>query len=213
MDKASMLIAEGSSYHERLITGDLTVTAEIAAAYLEPLVHVLSSRFPNLDDPHLIATAVEDALINYFDRPEQFDTEKGLSLFSYLRMAADGDLRNLLDKNKRAKRREIGPGHVELSEPSSEHLIEAIDEFDLETSIDVQNTRVWHMLAKLFKDTTDLELAVLIIEGIRSTSTFATVLGISDLPEPEQRIIVKRHKDRVIKTIKRNIDPSELRND
>lgn len=69
---------EGDEFHSRLLEGDITVTAEIANAYLVALVEILSKKFPQLDNPHLIPTAVEDALLNYFDRPEQFNPQKGI---------------------------------------------------------------------------------------------------------------------------------------
>jgi len=69
------------------------------------LVEDLSKRFPRLDDPHFVPTAVEDALLSYFDKPEQFDPQKGLSLFAYLRMSANGDI--LTEHEKSAIRKRV----------------------------------------------------------------------------------------------------------
>jgi hypothetical protein len=48
------------------------------------------------------------------------------------------------------------------------------------------------------------------MEGERRTRVYADVLEISDLPPKEQAQVVKRHKDRVKKTLQRNISRSGM---
>ncbi len=199
---------EGNEFHLRLLEDDLTVTAEIANVYLAPLVEVLSRRYSQLDNPHLIPTAVEDALLSYFDRPEQFDPQKGKNLFSYLRMSANGDLLNLLKKHQTDISKLNYEEFVELPLSESEYRVEP--DSTPEALVERQDSPILVQLADLFPNIVDREIVLLMMEGEKATHTFAEVLGILDMPVNEQRAIVKRNKDRIKKTIQRHIKPSDL---
>lgn len=201
---------EGDEFHSRLLEGDITVTAEIANAYLVALVEILSKKFPQLDNPHLIPTAVEDALLNYFDRPEQFNPQKGISLFAYLRMSANGDLLNLLAQHETDISNLNYEDFVELPLSESEYRVEPDNAPDV--LVERLDSSILEQLADLFPDAADQEVVGLLLEGERKTHAFAKVLGILDLPVAEQRVIVKRQKDRIKKTIQRHIKPSDLSN-
>lgn len=205
----SELKQAGYGLHERLLGGDPTVTAEIAERFMRPLVKKLSARYRRLDDPHLVSTAVEDALLSYFDRPEQYDPRR-LNLFSYLRMSADGDLRNMLKRRQKEVSRLISLEPVELGDPESEYTVEVADDFDLESLIIKRASLVWKRLAEILPDAIDQEIVLLIMDGVRATDSFADVLGITDLSPAEQAAEVKRHKDRIKKRLQRNLDLSEF---
>jgi DNA-directed RNA polymerase specialized sigma24 family protein len=199
--------ATGRRLHHRLLEGDVTSTAEIAELFMPIIIDRLNRRYPNLGDPHLIETAVEDALMNYFERPEQYDPAK-LSLAGYLRMSANGDLLNALKREKRRPKQESLEEYVELSNGSAEHGVK--DDFDLEATVFARQSPVWQRLADLLPDPIDQQIVLLMMEGIRDTSVFADVLRISDYPREEQARIVKRHKDRLKKKLQRNIKRSEV---
>jgi DNA-directed RNA polymerase specialized sigma24 family protein len=94
------LRALGQALHDRLRRGeDQRVTAEIAEAFLPLLVHYLKRKYPSHPDPHDLETAAEDALDNYWKRPEQYDPARS-SLLHYLCLSAEGDLWNLWRKRK-----------------------------------------------------------------------------------------------------------------
>ncbi|CAG0947698.1 hypothetical protein ANRL1_04440 [Anaerolineae bacterium] len=200
----------GNSLHQRLTTGDVTATAEIAETFLLLVTERLRKRYFHLDDPHLVDTVVEDALISYFNRPEQYDPMRS-SLVSYLRMSADGDIRNTLKKQKKNAVAASIDQVVELEDSVSEYQV--ADEFDLEAQVISNHSPVWQLLIELLPDKTDQEMALLMMENVRETEAFADVLGVSDRPQEEQAITVKRHKDRLKKTLQRAINPSELRYD
>lgn len=208
---AEGLKAEGNEFHSRLLEDDPTVTFDIANVYLLPLIEDLSQRFPQLDDPHLVPTAVEDALLGYFDKPEQFDPQKGISLFAYLRMSANGDILNLLKKHNTDISKLNFEEFVELPLSESEYRVEPDN--DLEALIGRQDSPILAQLADLFPNVVDQEIVMLMMEGERSTHIFAEVLDILNLPVVEQRAIVKRNKDRIKKTIQRHIKRSDLSND
>jgi DNA-directed RNA polymerase specialized sigma24 family protein len=208
--KSDPLEKMGKALHQRLLDGDATAPAEIAELFMPIIIGRLSRRYRNLDDPHLIDTAVEDALMSYFARPQQYDPSK-LSLAGYLRMSAKGDLLNLLKQETRTADRQTPIGYVELPSNHAEHGVEVEDDFDLEAFVFARRSPVWQLLSDLLPDPVDQEIVLLMMEGIRETSVYASVLSISDRPREEQARIVKRHKDRLKKKLQRNIEPSEVK--
>jgi hypothetical protein len=185
----------GRLLHERLIAGDELATAEIAELFMRPLVGKLTSLFPTVRDHHLISTAVEDAMLSYFARPAQFDPSK-LNLFKYLRMAARSDLLNSLRR----------PRIVELTAPASEHVLENIrDPADLDDAMMLDDSPLLREVNGLLTSPVDREFFALMADGERKTAEYARVLGISDRPAGEQATVVKRHKDRLKKSLQRKL--------
>ena len=84
-----VLKKEVQDLHTSIITGDITAQAKLAVLVLPILTKRLNSKFPTLFDPDLIDTAVTDALLNYFARPDYYQPDKQ-SLMSYLLMSARG---------------------------------------------------------------------------------------------------------------------------
>ena len=192
--------------HRRLLSGDLTASAEIAELLLPLIVHTLQGRYPRLHDPHLAETAADDAVLSYLRRPEQFDPSQ-LPLDRYLVMSARGDLLNLLRVN-----RSTGPVEtVELDHPDREYGEDIRDEsLGVEEQVLMQASPVWPLLAQLLPNPTDREMALLILENVRETTEYAHALGIDGRARDEQEAEVKRHKDRIKKVLRRHIRPSDL---
>jgi hypothetical protein len=199
----------GKALHQRLLNGDVTAPAEIAELFMPVIIGKLHRGYPALDDPHLVDTAVEDALMNYFARPEQYDPAK-LSLAGYLRMSANGDLLNLLKRAKKIQKQQSLSEYVELEDGSVEHGVKVQDDFDLEALVLAHHSPVWQMLSDLLPDPVDQEIVLMMMECVRETSAYASVLGISDCSPKEQAQVVKRHKDRIKRKLQRNIKRSEV---
>jgi hypothetical protein len=182
--------------HERIAGGDPTATAELAENTLDLLCTHLKCKFPALHDQDYIDDAAVEALMSYMKRPGQYDPhQRGLR--GFLEMAAEGDLRNILAKEQRRKKRDRRESRVEIGEiagkePSGEGMTE-----------DGEADAVTRTVAELFPDPVDQQLAVLVIDRERSTEKFAAILGIAHLPASEQQSIVKRHKDRIKGTLQR----------
>ena len=114
-------------------------------------------------------------------------------------MAARGDLSNRQAKEWRRKDRASGgqKNHVELGKsagnrsagPESQQIASA--------------AAVTETIRNLFPSEQDQKLAILVVEGVRATSSFAEVLGIADRPIDQQREIVKKQKDRIKKVLQR----------
>lgn len=199
----------GRVLHQRVLDGDVTASAEVAEIFMPLTISRLRRRYHTLDDPHLVDTAVEDALMNYFNRPQQYDPAK-ISLASYLYMSARGDLLNLIERGKRNTEHLRLVECVELDSSDTEHGVEIQDEFDLEALVLALNSPVWQRLSQLLPDPIDQEIVLLMMEGVRKTSVYADVLGISDRSAKKQATIVKRHKDRLKKKLQRNLKRSDL---
>ena len=91
-----------------------------------------------------------------------------------------------------------------------EHGVKVQDDFDLEALVFTRHSPIWQMLSNLLPDPVDQEIVLLMMEGVRETSTYASVLGISDRPSEEQAQVVKRYKDRIKRKLQRNIKRSEV---
>ncbi len=202
--------------HNNLLTGDPVASSIIADRIYPIVVNHLQLKYPKIDEA-LIISAASDAMINYIKRPAQYDPQKG-SLESYLKMSADGDLKNLLKSQKERSKKEIlsdpmlpelnnNKKVVELHEGSAELLTERgvvgqCASSNPETDL-VEKERDTS-LAKIFSNEIDRRLGNLVINGVRETTHYADVLNINALPISEQRLLVKRHKDRIKKCIERS---------
>jgi len=190
----------GERLHQRLLAGSLTASSETAELFLRPLIKSLTGEFKQPGDPHLIDSAVEDALINYFEHPEKFDPARS-SLFIYLRIRARTYLLNSL--SQRGNPNKV----VELREAETVQQVEEQNEPDAEASLVSRavQTEIMQQVQKYITDPLDLRIVALMVEGVRDTATYAEMLGISDHPLAEQRKTVKQHKDRIKKIIERKI--------
>lgn len=183
--------------HERLLAEDVTAPAELAEALLEPLLQWLSKKYPKLSDPDLLYDAVTDALISYIKHPAQFDPTRR-SLMGFLVMAAEGDLRNALAKEKRRRQRETSLEVVELGVAGGNIGVEVGN-----SETESEREKLRQALPRIFEDPKDLAIVELIISGERTTAAFVEVLQLRHLPVEQQRREVKRHKDRLKKRLER----------
>ena len=179
--------------HERLLSEDPTAPAELVEEALGPLTRFLEKKYPRLNDPTFVADAVTDAVIEYLKKPGRFDpTRRGL--FGYLKMAAERDLQNALDKHQR---RDQGAEDVEVAAAAGKIVVEPPD---VVAELHIQDVRKG--VDGLFGDVKDRQMVEFILNGERSTEAFAVVLGLEGLPIGKQRSEVKRHKDRLKKRLK-----------
>lgn len=188
--------------HGQLGTDDPVAPSRFAAAFLDPLAEWLLRSNARID-PHLCETAAEDAIISMLRSPGQYEPTRG-SLDGYLRMAARGDLRNLLEKERRhsLRRAELPP--VELFDGGRNEEYE--EEFDAVETFDADASEllmiVQERIERAFTPQEQRALQLL-IDGERKTTVFAEALGIAHLPELEQRREVKLAKDRIKKRLQR----------
>ena len=180
-----------------MLSNDPTAPAELSEVTLRPLVTRLRKTYPRLPDPALIDSAVVDALISYIKNPGQYDPGKK-DLLSYLVMSSKGDLKNLLAKQKRRKKREILIENVDNCGSNRE----LINDRGIVGEIELKEMK--GEITDIFDNTLDRSLVELILSGERNVAEFSRLLGIDNLPIEEQRRIVKRHKDRIKKRLERH---------
>lgn len=192
----------GEELHHRLLARkDNLVNAEIAELFLPPLAQALTRRFPRLPDPHQTATFAINSLLAYIAHPEKFDPAKG-SLLGYLYLDASRDLLNFLERQKK---------FVELHISLTEYETQAIETENPETRLLAKSSPLVERALARLDNPTDRKLAALMMDGVRETAVFAAVLGVADRPQREQEKIVKRHKDRLKKTLQRSLRRSRSR--
>jgi hypothetical protein len=197
----------GEDLHQRLVGGDPTASSQIAEEFLPFVIAKLQNKYPNLDDPHLVAMAADDATLNYLDRPSQYDP-KQLPLDRYLLMSAENDLLNSL-RGLRISGLPKKIQVVELDVSEWEYEIED-DSLSVEDQVHILTSPIWSLLETLLPHATDRRMASLMLEGVHSTKEYAALLGITDMPKEEQEAEVKRHKDRIKKMLQRHIHRSDL---
>jgi len=182
--------------HHRLVNGDETASAEVFERYLTPLIEELCRYYQSVAnrDRTLISDAVTEALFNYVEQPSNYDPSRA-SLRGYLKMSADGDLRNLLEKEKRREKpKESLDKIVELrgGVRKRNQTGKALEGKEIEAHIE-----------EIVSDEADREVVEMMLDGVRKTERYAEVLGIDHLPIEEQRTKVKRAKDRLKKKLQR----------
>lgn len=190
--------------HQEILEGtNPTAFAQLSEFALPHLISFLQHEFRQVE-PHLPETAAIDSLLTYYQAPQKYDPER-VSLFAYLRMAARHDLLNALDKNKRQKR----PLH-NIDEPTIQaQLLEDDAELvALSTWLDTADLAEQELLHRFEAnlDSTDRQLFLLMLNGVRETEPYAEILQVSDLTLPEQRREVKRTKDRLTKSFSRFVN-------
>lgn len=200
-DDAVHHATQEAELHRRLLAQDPTAPNDAALYWLRRLYAALHRRNPTVSDSHLLEEAAETALLEYFKNPGRYDSTR-LSLLSYLLMAADRDLKNLLQREGRHRARLVP------LDPVAHDTLARNDEQDEDDEIalppGVTREQVLQALWDKVQDPRDQEvLRLMVIEEERRTEVFARVLGVTHLPWEAQRREVKRVKDRLHKVIRR----------
>ena len=196
--------------HKKILESIPIAPALFAETALPVIQSYLRKKFPHTS-PELIASASADAILTHLKFPARYDSSKS-KLTNYLNMIAFRDLANQLDKENRRRAKEIpftviSSKFVELYDGDSE--LQTTDPI-LITPIETMTPEILLLenekeeeLAKIFPDFIHLEVAKMVIDGIRETSHFANVMGISHLEQSAQRTLVKQCKDMVKKRLER----------
>jgi len=96
----------GATLRACLLAGDTTASNDVVTAYLDDLADWLEKIHEQAQSDDCL-TAAEDAILAFIKNPMSYDPEKK-SLRNYLRMSADGDMKNLLKKERRHSARRVG---------------------------------------------------------------------------------------------------------
>jgi hypothetical protein len=102
---------KGRNLRARLLAGDTTASNDVAIAYLDDLADWLEKQYYE-QHPNDCLTAAQDAIVAFIKNPKSWRPDKK-TLRGYLRMSADGDMKNLLEKERRHSEHRV---NLELSE-------------------------------------------------------------------------------------------------
>ena len=183
-------------YH-RLCAGDPVAPSEFCERYLPRLMSDRRWVLPGIHDEHMIEDAAIEAVLSFIRHPDRYDPAQ-LEIMSYLRMAARGDLINLLKKETRHADRRAPIDAVELQPPARNDEHDAPD-----LPGNVSQELLMRRLREALPDPRDHEAVRLMLDGVRETGAYTRVYGLGNLSLEEQRRQVKRHKDRLDKVMKR----------
>jgi Sigma-70 region 2 len=188
--------------HQRLLDRDPTASADLAAAFLEPLIRWLGEHNPTIHSD-LLDEAAAEAILALIRNPASYQPQRG-GLETYLRMSAQGDLRNLL---RREARHHCGrdPRDVALLADDGKCMGRE-DDPALGLMIEEEMTLTEGNVPDVVRaGLTEVEARVLdlMLCRERRTSAYAEVCGYTEHPPEEQRRLVKQMKDRLKMRIKR----------
>jgi RNA polymerase sigma-70 factor (ECF subfamily) len=189
--------------YRQLVDGDPTAPSDLAVAFLDPLIDWLTehNRAIPLD---LINQAAEDAILALIRNPASYRPQKG-SLEAYLRMSAQADLRNLLQRETRYRNRHERLEVVELSQERGKYLGRTDDPSLALRIEEEQMSMTGERAGRVLTGLTEEEARVweLMEDGERRHACYAEACGITDRPLEEQRRHVKQVKDRLKKRSQR----------
>jgi hypothetical protein len=185
--------------HQRLLAGERTASSDIATTYLAALVNWLTRQNREVDSS-LVEQAADEALLSLICDPSIYDPAKK-TLFGYLRMAASGDLKNLIRKEMKHQIGRKSLKSVELSPHAGKYLGREEDPSFASAVRDEQKAAKEQVEASMRDGWTEFEARVwqLMRSGERRTAVYAKEMGIAHLPFPEQKKEVKRMKERLQK--------------
>jgi RNA polymerase sigma factor (sigma-70 family) len=196
---------EEQTLHRRLVEKDPTAPSDLAVAYYEPLICWLVKTNSRKVSREICVEAAGDAIVGLMKSPQSYKPDRGKSLFAYLQMSAQGDLRNCLQREKKHRASSVSLESVELSHGAGKYLgLDDDPSVSLQIREEVEQVER-RVLAPVRHGLTERELQALqlLLQGERRTKAVAQALGIDHLSKVQQEAGVKRFKDKMKIRIKR----------
>jgi hypothetical protein len=202
-----MTTQQGGALHQAALQrpnaeGNPPASQEAALSLLAPLAAELQRKFPAAD-AHLVWDGVADALRDHLQKPRVFDASRGIPLERFLARAAWRNVADLLRREASRKRRETEAAEsfnklVALGHPAANIIW---------NEENILNDATQAALEMALADPADRKVLQLMAMGERRTAVFAGAMGLSHLSAEQQRLEVKRAKDRIRKALQRHKPP------
>jgi RNA polymerase sigma-70 factor (ECF subfamily) len=177
--------------HQRVLAADPIAPADLCAHLVEPLISAIQHDL-GCDAEYARDSAI-DALFDYLNSPAAYKQEKGRLCTFLVQVAKHKAIDRIRARSAQARReREFG-SLVEVREPAPNE--------QMERSAEAQE--LWQRIEQVVQDDRDRLALALILDGERSTETIAEALGVQGLTTLERQREVKRHRDRLLKTLER----------
>jgi hypothetical protein len=189
--------------HQRLLESDPVAPSDLAAALLEALILWLRQHNPRVD-PHLCGEAAEEAILSLIHNPASYRPD-ALDPLAYLRMSAQRDLQNLLQREHKHQKQCRLLDCVEHSSDVRKYLGRDDDPSLPVQIVEQRQAQLDSIPLPVRQNLTEAEARVLplLLRKERKTAAYAEALGITHLSPADQRKEVKRVKDRLAKRLKR----------
>jgi hypothetical protein len=173
--------------HQRVLEHDAHALEETAAMLMPLLCRRLQRGFPRVPDEWII-DGVEDAVLEYLWRPERYDVDRGVSLVTFLEIAARCNLIDVMRADERRRHREASYARTASTVVTP---VDSLDRWQLRAAVS----------ALLRTASNDREHAALRlwITGERRIEPLAAALGLSWTPPIDRQRAVKQFKDRCLK--------------
>jgi len=190
--------------HQRLLSGDPTASLDAADLLLDPLVSRLRAKWPSQNYIDACHDAATEVIVIYLQAPRRYDPARS-ALLTWLTMQAHGDLLNAYaSSQKKFERDWIVESDLSRNDPDSDDAaVQLGDQMAWLDAVPVLDaSRVLVSVRAAFPEERDRQLIWLMyIDGVHSTD--AEVLDLMHLPPLERAAAVKRHKDRVMRHLRR----------
>ena len=187
--------------HRRILAKDPTAPSDLAVAYLTPLIRWLSTRHRKTPEDFR-DQAAEDAILALCKNPASYDSNRRMTLFGYLKMAAHRDLLNLLRKESRHQKNRQP---VELSLLDGKYSKDHADpsfSLRIREEADMATAKILPVVL-LGLSAAEKRVLELMLSGEKKTAVLAQAYGIGDLPKEERKRQIKRLTDKLKKRIQR----------
>src|SRR5262249_3024741 len=148
-------------------------TADFAAVYVDVIAEHLAAWHPEVAEDFVL-TAAGEAVLAVLCKPELYDPTRR-PLFEYLCMAAQGDLRNALERERRHRHEQIPSDDVADGFVAGNYLGR-----DDDPALPLELAEDEALLEQLLADFTETERAVLQLmrDGERRTEAFVPLLDL-----------------------------------
>jgi hypothetical protein len=189
--------------HRALLARDPTAPEAVGRAVLEPLADETERQFRHVS-ADIAEQAALDAVWEYLRRPEHCQATTAAGVVAYLRGVARKKVLDELRRERRRHAREERWGQQTAGQVEREavELRDAATTMEQDEDTAALEARRTEVLGALDSET-DRRLLELKLSGERKTGAFAKILAITHLPMAEQQKIVKQHKDRIDKIVRR----------
>ena len=202
---------KGFALHRRLVERDPLAIQEFWLLYFDRLTNYATSRiFDTVTREDVGNTLAMHVITAMLDRPERFDPTKGKSLYGYLMMDLKGDIKNYIARVTKEPRQirldapisgdddDVGNqdlgGNLASGEPGPEEIAESAE----------SQARVNAIRERVVETNEEgIVFDLQYVAGERTTDAFAGPLGITELPQTEQVLVVQKLKDRLAKRLRR----------
>jgi RNA polymerase sigma-70 factor (ECF subfamily) len=200
--------------HRALLTGEPTAPRRLVSTCAAPLCSIL--RRDCLPAPlEVVQDAAHDALLFLIAHPERYNAQQG-SVMNFLVHIAHNKLIDKVRVLQRHQKREIREGDREecvelVANETNKGVEEQVDNGNWARpeqvcergATDALSPEIAALLREILPDERDRRLLSLVGAGRTAVADYAAVLEIMHLSPQEQRVEVKRHRDRVLKRVQR----------